>query len=214
MPTLIEQEIAQITESSQVVVIENSTDLIKVTACIKGIKGLQEKVKESYDPIVEKAHQSHKEAIAQRDRFLKPLQEVEKKYKAAIVAYNVKMEAEQRERERIANEELAKIAEENKKKLLEQSQATSNEWEAEVLKDQAAEVKPITVDVQKKVIEQEGLSIRKTWKAKVVDLDKLPKAYMLVNESLLNQCAKNESFRKEGIAGVQFYEESSASIRV
>lgn len=214
MQNLIEQEISQLTQVNQSIVISNNDDLKKVTACIKGIKSLQDKVKESYDPIVEKAHQSHKEAIAQRDKYLKPLKDVENKYKLAIVAYNQKIEAEQRERERIANEELAKIAEENKKKLIEQSQSTDNEWEAEVLKEQAQEIKPITVDVQKKVIEQEGLSIRKTWKARVVDLDKLPKAYMLVNESLLNQCAKNESFRKEGIAGVEFYEESSASVRV
>lgn len=37
------------------------------------LKRLQADVRASFDPIVDRAHQAHKEAIAQRDKFLKPL---------------------------------------------------------------------------------------------------------------------------------------------
>lgn len=211
MNALIETEVEQLT-SAPVVVVNDNADVAKATAVIKGIKGLIEKVKESYDPFIDKAHAAHKEAIAQRDKYLDPLKEQKKKYEGAITDYTKRMEVEQRERERIANEELAQIAAKEKQDLLDKA-STANEWDRECLEEKAAEIKPITVDVQKKVVEQEGLVIRKTWKARVINLDELPREYMIVDQSMLNASAKNEAIRAKGIAGVEFYQEFSSSVR-
>ncbi len=94
----IENEVQQFVESNKAIEVNNQGDLVRATACIKGIKGMQNKVKESFDPIVEKAHASHKEAIGQRDKYLKPLLDLEKRFKDAILVFNRKMEIEQRER--------------------------------------------------------------------------------------------------------------------
>lgn len=212
MNSLIESEVSEITEQNQSISVNTPQDLAKATAVIKGIKSLMDKVKDSYDPIVDQAHKAHKEAIAQRDKYLKPLQETEKKYKAAILVYGQRVEAAQKELERVTNLELVRIAEEKKAELLKKAEA-ANDWDAECLADAAAEIKPLTVDVPKKVIEQEGLSIRKTWKARIVNLSLIPKEYWLVNESLLNAHAKDEEIRKRGIGGVEFYQEASAQIR-
>lgn len=214
MDALIETEVNQIVTTGNSFAVNNQTDLIKATACLKGIKGLMDKVKESFDPIVDKAHKAHKEAIAQRDKYLKPLLDVDKKIRASLVSYNQKLETEQRERERIANEELAKVAEAERLKLINEANNTWDDSKAEELKEKASQIIPITVDTQKKVIEQEGLSIRKTWKARVIDANKVPREYMIVSEFLLNTVAKIEEKRKVGIPGVEFYQESSASVRV
>lgn len=213
MQNLIEQEVCEIVEANRNVVVSNADDLGRATACVKGIKGLMQRVKATFDPIVDKAHKTHKEAVAQRKKHLDPLEAIETKFKDAIVTYGQKLEAEQRERERLANEALAKAAAEAKKNLEDKASSTDNEWESEVLQEKAQAIVPVTVDVQKKVIEQEGLSIRKTWKARVIDAVQVPRQYLIVNETLLNTLAKNETARKDGIPGVEFYQESSASVR-
>lgn len=210
MNDLIEKELTQLPTAFA---IETKDDLAKATTCIKGIKGLKEKVNEAYDSVIEKAHKIHKELIAKRDSYLKPLQKVENEFKANIVTYTKRIEAEQRELERKTNEALAKMAEEQKQKLLDESKSTENEWDAEVLKEKASEIVPTTVETVKKVVEQEGLSIRKTWKARIVNLSLIPKEYWLVNESLLNQHAKDENIRKAGISGIEFYQQETASIK-
>ena len=211
MNDLIEKDIEKATELSTIV-INSSEDIGRAKVVILGIKGLIERVKESFDPIVERAHSAHKEAIAQRDKHLKPLNDSKKKIESAITTYSLKMEAEQRERERLANIELAKIAEANKQKLLDQAKESS-EWDAEVLKEQAQAIKPITVDTMKKVVEEKGVVIKKTWKAKVIDTALIPREYLIVDESLLNKVAKDEVIRKNGVAGVEFYEEASSHVR-
>lgn len=210
MNDLIEQE----TKAISVFTVITKDDLARATACIQGIKGLQKKVNEDYDEVIEKAHRIHKDLIAKRDGYLKPLKDVEAKFKAEILVYTKRVEAEQRELERQTNEALAKMAEENKQKLLADAKATDNEWEAEVLKEKAADLKPATVDIVKKVVEQEGLSIRKTWKWRVTDESIIPRAFLSLNEQALNQAAKQESWRISGIMGIEFYEESSANVRM
>lgn len=212
MNALIETEVQNFTENTPAIVVNNQVDVSKATAVIKGIKRLMDKVKESYDPFIDKAHAAHKEAIAQRDKYLDPLKEQKKKYESAITDYTKRMESEQRERERITNEELAKIAAKEKQDLLDKA-STANEWDKECLEEKAAEIKPITVDVQKKVVEQDGLVIRKTWKARVINLDALPREYMLIDQTMLNVSAKNEAIRVKGIPGVQFYQDMSTSVR-
>lgn len=213
MDLQMNQEISQLISESVVVEVKTKEDLSRITLCIKAVKQLQAKVSESFDPIIDKAYKSHKEGICQRDKYLKPLQDVEKRYKSAILTYTKRLEEEQRELERKTNEELAKMAESRKQEMLTQASELDNEWEAEILKDQAQGIKPATVVVATKIIEQEGLNIRKTWKYRIVNEELIPRLFLMVNDPALNLAAKQESFRVTGVLGVEFYQESTASVR-
>lgn len=212
MNALIETEVEQLTQAP-IIAVNNASDVSKATAVIKGIKGLIDKVKETFDPIVDKAHKSHKEAVAQRKKYLDPLEDQKKKYEGAISDYVKREEAEQRERERLANEHLAKVAEEAKQKLLNASKESVNEWEAEVLKEKAQEVKAVTVGIQVKFVEEAGVVVRKTWKARIINEKLIPRQYLIVDERMISLAAKDELFRNSGIPGVEFYEEVSTSVR-
>ena len=213
MTTDIETEISAFVEENQPIMVNSNDDLGRATACIKGIKGMQEKVKESFDPICLKAHQAHKEALAQREKYLMPLQLLEKKFKDAILVFSKKMEAEQAERIRKANAEMARVAEEKKQKLLDEAKKTDDAWDKEELQEKAQAIVPVTCDAPGKAIEKEGLSIRKTWKARVVDESIVPRAFLVVNESALNAAAKQEGWRIAGIMGVEFYQSETANVR-
>ena len=213
MKNIIENEVSEYVGQFNIIIVESNEDLSKATFCIKGIKQMQEKVKSSFDPIVDQAHKAHKEAISQRDKYLKPLQDIEKRFKEAILLFSKKLELEQRERERIANELLAKKAEEERQRILKESEGKTDAWDKYELEEKAKSIVPITVDIQKKFVEQEGLSIRRIWKARIIDESKVPRMYLVVDLPQLNSAAKIENIRKEGIAGIEFYEESTASVR-
>lgn len=210
----IENKIQLFINDNKSIVVDNNEDVAKATACIKGIKGLQEEVNSASNPIIEQAHKAHKEAISQREKYLKPLMEIERKFKDAILVFNRKLEEEQRKRVKEANERLEKQAEERRQELLREAAKTTDAWDKSDLKEQAEAVKPITCDAPGKVIEQEGLSIRKTWKAKVVDINIVPKEYLIIeaNMTKLNQFAReNKNIRT--IPGVEFFEETSTAVR-
>jgi hypothetical protein len=209
----METEVSTFVEENNLIVVNNNEDLGKATLCIKNIKAMQNKVKESYDVIVEKAHQAHKEAIGQRDKYLNPLKALETKFKDAILVFNRKMEAEQSQRIKEANERMAKEAEAEKQRLLAESKKTDDAWDKEELQEKAQAIVPVTVDAPKRAIESEGLSIRKTWKAKVLDINLVPKTYLIIeaNMKLLNEHAREH--RDVPIPGVTFYEESSVASR-
>lgn len=208
----IEQEVGTVVQTNITFDVLNAEDLNRATVCIKRVKGLMDKVNDTFSPIIDKAHKAHKEAISQRDKYLKPLQDVERKFKLAILVYTQKKETEQRELERRTNEELAKIADANKQKLLQDAKDTTNDWEAETLKEQAEAVVPVTVVVSKKVIEQEGLSIRKIWKARVTDIKLVPREYLMINQPMIDLLARTT----KGpclVPGIECYVEKSASVR-
>lgn len=211
MDALTESEVQSMMIAGENIVVNSTQDVTNATACLKGIKGLMDKVKESYDPIVDQAHKAHKEAISQRDKYLKPLQESDKKFRAAILVYNQRLESEARERERVANERLQQQAEAQKQALLEKSSESDNEWEKAVLEEKAEEIKPVTVDVQKKVIEQEGLTIAQNWKYEIINEDLIPREYMTPDEIQIGKIARGQK-DKASIPGVRFY--SAGSVRV
>ena len=211
----IDNELQHFIQNNNLFVIKNNEDLSKATICIKGIKKMQEKVKESFNPIIEQAHKSHKEAIEQRDKYLKPLIETERKFKDSILDFNKKAEEEQREIERVANELLYKKAEEQREKLLNESKETEDLWKKEELKEDAKLIVAQTVDIQKRVINQEGISIKKTWKARVIDINIVPKEFLIIeaNIPMLNKIAREIKDNVLFVPGIQFYEESSVSSR-
>ena len=209
----METEVSTFVEENNIIVVNSNEDLGKATLCIKNIKAMQNKVKESYDVIVEKAHQAHKEAIGQRDKFLNPLKALEAKFKDAILVFNRKMESEQKERIRLADLKMAKEAEEKKAKLLAEAKATDDAWDKEELQEKAQAIVPVTCDAPGKAIEQEGLSIRKTWKWEIEDENLVPRGFLTINESALNSACKQEAWRIAGIPGVRFFQVESASVR-
>jgi len=209
----IETEISTFVEENNPIAVNNNDDLVKATACIRGIKGMMDKVNSTFDPIIDQAHKAHKEAIGQRNKYLKPLQDSEKKFKDAILVFSRKMEAEQKERIRLADERMAKVAEEKKQKLLDEAKNTDDAWDKEELQEKAQAIVPMTCDAPGKAIEQEGLSIRKTWAWEVEDENLVPRGFLTINEQALNSACKQEAWRISGIPGVRFFQKESASVR-
>lgn len=199
---------AELENLPSVIVIDSPSSLDKAVACLKGIKVLQAKVNDSYGPIVDKLHKAHKEAIAQRDKFLKPLKDVEDGVKSSILRYNQKLEAVAREVERIANERLAEQAEQTRQELLAKAN-TAGEWESETLKDEAAEIVAVKIDHQTKYME--NVTVAQIWKFEVIDESLVPRHYLMIDESALGKLARVAK-ENASVPGVRFF--NARSVRV
>jgi len=133
-----------------------------------GIKGLRASIEETFGPIIAKAHAAHKEAVAQRKKVEAPLEEAECILKKGISGYLAEQERLRREEERRLREavELQAAAE------LEQRIEEAERSGAPVAEINAMIEQPLVVPAPvapPRVQRVEGISMRETWRAEVVD---------------------------------------------
>lgn len=140
----------------------------KVGAMKKALVALRKRIKEIYDPMISKAKVAYDGIRGERDKHLKPVTESEAILKKKIITYEDKKWKEEEEA-RIKAEEEAKE---------EAKMFGGNPDEAE-----PEEVAP-TIDKVK------GTGIRRTWKAQVINIDKVPREYMMANQVALNMAVR------------------------
>jgi hypothetical protein len=197
------------------VVIENQITYEKASAFLKTIKDLTQKIKESFDPIIEKAHQAHKEALAQRDKHLDPIKQAEILIKSKISNYLAICEKKRQEEQERLQREADKKAQKERDRLqvqADKASASGKEEKAQELLnkiDQVESIVPIAGAVVQKV---EGMSVRKIWKARVVDFNILSNEYKLPNQQLLDGIARTSKGQMK-ISGVEFYTEDSVVLK-
>ena len=149
--------------------ITDTESFVTATEELKAVKGLQAKCDESFNPIIEKAHSAHKEALKQKAAVRAPLDEAERIFKGSISTYQV-------EQDRIARIE---------KQRLETEQRLA--WEAELEKEiETAEASGATVAEVEAIIERpailpaviappavpkvSGIVMRETWSGRIADM--------------------------------------------
>jgi len=106
---------------------------------LKSVQLLKKEVNATFDPIISKAHKTHKEAKAQKDKFAIPLASAEKAYKEKLAGY-----AYAQEQIRVKEEtRLRLLAEEKERKLLaraKEAEEAGNAEKAAKLANKASEV--------------------------------------------------------------------------
>ena len=143
------------------------------TNLTKKIKSLAQEIKESFDPIIQKAHAAWKEAIARRDFHLVPLEETERLIKSNIGIYL------ERER-RIQAHARMKTEEEARKKAEEERLQMAETLEKQGHKKAALDVldKPLAVLVPQEApfTKMDGVSSYTKYYAVVTDMEIFIKA--------------------------------------
>ena len=210
-------------EKSALVTVEKITSLVVkdnegnaiATELLQSNKALQAKVHDTFDPICDKAHKSWKEAVSQRDKFLKPLQDAERTVKNKISAFIM-------EQQRIAREaqdklDAARRKEEEKQRAALEAKALKaeekgNTEKAEELREKKEEVFIPAAIVQNTVEKVNGQTSRTTYDFEIVDETLIPRKYLIVDDKKIRQMVK--TFGKEAsIPGVRIYPKVVVSIR-
>jgi hypothetical protein len=140
---------------------------------IVAIKGLRKQIDECFDPIVKKAHEAHKEAVAQKKKVEAPLVEAEGLLKPALAAWDTKQEELRRAEQRRLEEEARKRAEDEQLAYAAQAERCGDKEAAQAILDAPVEVAPVIMTTAPKLA---GVSYRETWSAQVTDMMALVKA--------------------------------------
>lgn len=195
----------------------NSAEFLKsIKSAYKTIDNCRKDITKPIDDIKKKVMDFFKEP-------LNGLSDAETILKKAILSY-------QKEQARISKEEedraIAKaVAEEDRKrKELEERakkwEEKGNQEKAELLREKAQDVYVPTVVKYSNVEKIKGISTRKVWKAKIIDINKIPQNVYINDEkvkeaiqSLLNRIATGTKGALP-VAGVEFYEDDSLAVGV
>lgn len=206
----VKAEMLPIPQQAKMIVVRDEGSLKKANAFFLDIKALRRKISDVFNPIIEKAHAAHKEALFQKAQTEAPLIEAEKYLNGQITVYNAEQdrkraEEAERNRQEALKVEAARRKEEEERKIKEAAdlEAAGLQEEAQALVDEVIEDlgKPVEVYVpppETPRVKLDGMSMVTTWKAEVVNLKELclavgqgrcPMAYVDANMPALNKQA-------------------------
>jgi len=218
MDNTMEQELersgALIVRNAEGLTITTNEDYERGNVLLKDIKTKIKAVKDYWKEPKAAAQQAHKQLVAREGAMLKPLEAAESLIKRAMLEYTTAQEKAAREAAEAARREREAEAK-RLEAIAAQAEANGDTDTAEIMRDMAEAV-PVAEVVQA-TPKAEGVSVRRTWKARVVD-PKLVPAYFdgielrTINMAALNTLAKWN--RDKAIPGVEFYEENQMSVRI
>lgn len=132
-----------------------------------------------------------------------PWERAETAFKNALIAYNNEQLRLQREEQQRQNQ-LAQQQQDRLNKQAEQAAASGNAGRAELLQERASQVvAPVINRAPPKV---SGISIREVWKFEVNDINKVPREYLMVDETKVRGVV-NSLKADAKIEGIRVYQD-------
>jgi len=208
---IVEEERAMIVHRAQNIVIETRDQHIDAVNFLRAIKVAQKRVTELFGTIKKKAHETWKAVCKEEGDALRPLESAESMVKSKVIQFQQAEEEKRLAIERKLQAEADAKARREQEALLKRADSLKTPEKAEALREQAASIVAPTVTVAPRVETQAGTSLKKTWKAKVVDVAQVPREFMVVNQQALDAFARSTKGQVK-IAGVEFYEETGMSV--
>lgn len=213
---VVEKESTDLVTKVNGLTITNQLEYEGAAEFLKQIKGQEKKVEESFDPIISKAYQTHKEAVAQKNKFFNPLAAAEKVVKNLMSAYQNKKEAEAKE-EQCKLQEAADREAKRKQDAIDaqiaKAKEAGNDAKVEKLEEKKENIIPAVVPVvSANIAKPEGISYRTKWTATIIDERLIPRDYLIPNMDLINKIA-NARKGSFSIPGVKFTSEKILASR-
>lgn len=203
---IIKSEVAPVVDQAASMVVNSAESYGTASDFLKRVKQAQVRVTAFFAPMKQKAYEAHKAITAQESETLKPLQQAESTVKRIMSEYY-----QEQERKRIAEQQKAQVAaDEAARKERERLEREAAKLKTPELRErrleQAAQVIAPMIQVATAVPVIAGQSVVKRWKAVVVNVDLVPREYMVVNDTALQALARATKGAVK-VAGVQFVEE-------
>lgn len=199
----IVQESSDILSDAKALVIQDDDKFHFVNDLLKAIKGIRNKIDEYFDPAIKKTHAAWKENIAMKKKQSEPVEQAERIIKNKIAEYHTKRDQERMEEERRRQDILWKQEEERKL-------AEAIETGDETILDEPVIVPEVKIEDTTK---HEGVSFSLIWKFRIINKEKVPEEYKIVDEKRVGQIVRANK-AKTSIPGIEVYSEKSTRVRV
>jgi hypothetical protein len=211
-PAEIEKFVPQVVSQAQHLTVSTGEDYEMACTFLQFVASRKKQVEEVFDPIVTKAHAAHKEAVAQKKKFMDPLLMAESTVKIKVSTFRTEEERKRRIEEQRLADEARKDAEE--RAILEAAQLeASGEHELAdmVIQNQTEAPAPVVV-LESSVPKQSGISGRTNWKYRIVDESLVPREYLSIDPMKVGAVVRSQKGMTK-IPGIEVYPESSVSVR-
>ena len=190
------------------VIAQESRD--RASSMLLTVKALRKQIDETFDPGIKKIHEAHKDALATKRKFEAPLAQAEATIKPRIAMYYDLQEKKRRQEEARLREEARKQAEEDQ--LAQAVAAEQMGMHAEAENIIQAPVYAPTIIIPKTSQPAQGISMRKTWKYRVVNRDLIPRDYMLEDDKKIGGVVRAMG-EQTNIPGIEVYCETGVAAR-
>lgn len=188
--------------------IDSDTVYEQAAAFLRDCKAMQKDIKDTLEPAIHAAHVAHKEMTSVRARLLEPVVSAEKVVKGKMARFVEIQERAAREEQRRAEQAARAAEEERRLREAEHLEAAGEAEAAEAVLD--APIVTPSVRPQAAPPKAAGVSTRKKYRAKVVDLEALIRAaaeqpalraYLVPNQQTLDAVASSlkEGFSVPGV---------------
>jgi hypothetical protein len=193
--------------------IATQEQFVAVNAEVVRIKSVRKQVEELFADSKEQAHKAHKAICAAEKKLLDPLALAEAQYNPMIINYTREQERKRKEEEARIQKEAEEAAKTERQRLIAEAQAAmdngADDNQGEELIAQAETVVPVPIYRPAAPIPKPiGLTIADNWTYEVVDINLVPRAYLMVDETKLSKQAKATKDTVP-VPGIRFYNAGS-----
>lgn len=189
----LEQETKSLKDQANEMVIKTQEQYEGTGNFLKAVKALQKQIKETFDPIVDAAYKTHREATQKRKEHMDPTIEAEKIVKNKLVTYDTEQERIRKEQQDKLDRQ-AKAEEERKKKALdariEKAKLEGKTDKVEALQEKKEEVVVVAPVLAPRAETPKGISYKTVYYVEIEDFAKLSDDYKLPNMTMLNKMAQ------------------------
>lgn len=209
---LMDKEVAPMVAMAQALVVRTHEDSSNAQNVLKEIKHRRNRIVAFFAESKDLAHKSWKKIVDSEKLLDAPLASAESTIKNKVIAYNNEVEYKRQEEARLAEAKRQEAERKERERIEEQARKAREAGKTE--KADALEEKAQNVVVQPTFVTQapapktEGMSIRKVWKAEVVDLLALCKAIaegkLPVNMVVPSTVGVSSYAKMNKVAGVQY----------
>lgn len=213
----LQQRSLTIPEQARGVVVTDNETLLRANEVLLSVKDLRKEIDAEFDPAIKSAHEAHKKVLELKRKVEAPLVEAEAFLKPQISRYMQEQERKRREEEERLRQEA--LRQEEERRLAEAAMAEEegdNETAEAIISEPIYVPPPVVAPSTPKL---QGVAIRETYRAQVVDFMALVRAVaagqapiqcLKADEVYLNQRARADK-KALRIPGVVAYSESNVA---
>jgi hypothetical protein len=210
----LEREVSALQQRVAEIEIRTPDDLLVAADLSDRVAKMRKAVAETFDPIIRKTNEAHKEALAQKKRFMDPLDRQQHYVDVRILAWR-------QQQEQIRRRQEAELAAQRKKELDDQAIAEAQEFvrqgehalAEEVIKQQAAAPAPV-VALPSTVPKIATFATKTNWRFRIEDKNRvrktsiIPDEYWILDELRIGGIVRTLK-GATNIPGVEIYPEES-----
>jgi hypothetical protein len=195
----LEQRALTLPETARTIAIVTALDYERAGEFLLTVKDLRKEIQQTFDPLIQKAHDAHKAIITERKRHEEPLIQAEGMVKPLMVAWDREQSRIREEKERLLREEARKQEEERRLQQAIEAELEGNKEEAEAIISEPVYVPPVILP--KSTPKVVGISTKTNWKFRITDMAKIPREYLTPDEVKIGQMVRalKEQFNVPGI---------------